>query len=71
MVYPEDIKAKEALEFLARRQHLSYQIFLITLTDFKNLLKKYRTLRGEVTRALEELETELKEEKVGMQAHWL
>jgi len=28
------------------------------------LLKKYRSLRGEVTRALEELETELKEEKI-------
>lgn len=64
MVYPEDIKAREALEFVARRQNFSYQIFLITLTDFKNLLKKYRTLRGEVTRALEELETELTEEKM-------
>jgi len=64
MVYPEDIKTHEALEFLARRQKLSYRVFLITLTDFKNILKKYRTLRGEVTRALEELETELKEERI-------
>lgn len=64
MVYPEDIKAREALEFLARRQKLSYQICLITLTDFKKLLKKYRTLRGEVTRALEELETELEGKKI-------
>lgn len=64
MVYPEDLKAREALEFLARQQKLSCQIFLITLSDFKNLLKKYRTLKGEVTRALEELETELKEEKI-------
>lgn len=64
MVYPENIKAREALEFLARRQKISYQVCLITLTDFKNLLKKYRTLRGEVTRALEELETELGEKKI-------
>lgn len=63
MVYPEDIKAKEALEFLARRHKISYQISLITLTDFKNLLKKYRTLKGEVTRALQELETEMEERK--------
>jgi type IV pilus assembly protein PilB len=68
MVYPEDIKAQEALEFLARRQKISYQVFLITLTDFKNLLKKYRTLRGEVTRALEELETELRAEKIEARA---
>lgn len=64
MVYPEDIKAQEALEFLARQQNLSYQTFLITLNDFNKLFKKYRTLKGEVTRALEELETELKEEKI-------
>ncbi len=64
MVYPEDIKAQEALEFLARQQKLSYRVLLITLSDFNKLLKKYRTLRGEVTRALEELETELREERV-------
>lgn len=64
MVYPEDIKAQEALEFLTRQQKLSYQVFIISLSNFNNILKKYRTLKGEVTRALEELETELKEEKV-------
>jgi len=64
MVYPEDLKAREALEFLARQNKFSYRIFLITLTNFNELLRKYRTLRKEVTRALEELETELKVEKV-------
>lgn len=63
MVYPEDINAREALEFLARRQNLSYKVFLICLSDFRNLFKKYRTLKQEVGRALEELETELHEEK--------
>jgi len=66
MVYPEDLKAREALEFLARQHRLSYQVFLITLSNFNQLLKKYRTLKKEVSRALEELETELKaEEKEG------
>jgi len=64
MVYPEDLKAREALDFLARQNKFSYRVFLITLTNFNELLKKYRTLRKEVTRALEELETELKVEKV-------
>jgi type IV pilus assembly protein PilB len=64
MVYPEDINAQEALEFLARQQKLSYQVFLITLSSFNTLLKKYRSLRGEVTRALEQLETELQEENI-------
>jgi len=66
MVYPEDLKTREALEFLARQNKFSYRIFLITSSNFNELLRKYRTLRKEVTRALEELETEIKkEEKVG------
>ena len=68
MVYPEDLKAREALEFLARQSKFTYQIFLITLSNFNELLRKYRTLKKEVTRALEELETELKAEKVKIQA---
>ncbi|GAI28971.1 unnamed protein product, partial [marine sediment metagenome] len=64
MVYPEDLKAREALKFLARQGPFTYQVFLITPTTFSNLLKQYRTLRREVGRALEELEVELKEEKV-------
>ena len=60
MVYPEDLKSKEALKFLARRQKLDCRVFLITPTFHYEVLKKYRTLRKEVGRALEELETELK-----------
>jgi len=66
MVSPEDLKAQEALKFLARQGKFSYQVFLITLTSFNNLLKQYRTLKREVSRALEELETELREEKTGV-----
>ncbi len=62
MVYPENIKAKEALKFLARQNKFSYKIALITLGDFDKLLKQYRTLKGEVKRALVELEDELKVE---------
>ncbi len=64
MVFPEDLKAREALEFLARQSKFSYQIFLITLTNFNKILRKYRTLRKEVTGALEELEAELKVEEI-------
>jgi len=63
MVYPEDLKAREALKFLARQEKFTYRVFLITLTTFNNLLKQYRTLRREVGKALEELEVELKGEK--------
>jgi len=63
MVYPEDLRAQEAAKFLARRQKASYKIFLITITSFREVLKKYKNLRKEVTRALEDLEQELESEK--------
>lgn len=66
MVYPDDLKAQEALKFLARQGSFNYSVFLITPTTFKNLLKQYRDLKREVGLALEELETELKTERVKM-----
>lgn len=63
MVYPEDLKAQEALKFLSRQGNLSPKIFLINFSTFESLLKQYRTLREEVKRALGELEVELKKEE--------
>lgn len=63
MVYPEDLKTQEALKFLARQGKFSFKVFLITPTDFNNLLKKYRTLKKEVSLALEELEVEMGRER--------
>jgi len=65
MVYPEDLKAQEALKFLTRQEKVAYQVFLITPTTLDNLLKQYRTLKKEVSKALEELEEEIKDERVG------
>lgn len=63
MVYPEDLKAQEALKFLARQGKFDYRVFLITPTTFNEILKKYRTLKKELGKALEELKTELISEK--------
>ena len=68
MVYPDDLKAREALEFLARQNRFTYNVFLITISNFNEILKKYRTLKKEVTIALEELETEMEEEQKGQKA---
>lgn len=59
MVYPEDLKAKEALKFLARQGKFSYKPSLITLSDYERVFKKYKNLRKEVEKALEELEVEM------------
>lgn len=63
IVYPEDLKTQEALKFLARQGGFEYRVNLITLTDFNNIFKQYQTLKREVTKALEELETEIRAEK--------
>lgn len=68
MVYPEDLKAQEALKFLARQFNFTYKVFLITPTNFEKISKQYKTLRGEVEKALEELEGELKTAEAGVPA---
>ncbi len=59
MVNPDDSKAREAVEFLSRQRKFNYKVFLITLTNFDEILRKYRSLKKEVTVALAELETEI------------
>ncbi|MCH8986837.1 type II/IV secretion system protein [Patescibacteria group bacterium] len=61
MVYPEDEKAQEALKFLARQGNFSYNTSLVTLTTFESLIKQYRNLKGEMQKALAELEKEVGE----------
>ncbi len=63
MVNPDDLKAKEALRFITRQSGLETKIFIISLAGFKDVLKQYRTLRGEVKKALQELEKELEAEE--------
>ena len=62
MVSPDNLKAREALRFIIRRSGLESKIFAIDLTGLNNVLKQYRSLRGEVKKALEELQGELEAE---------
>ena len=41
MVYPEDLKAQEALKFLSRQGGINYKVFLITPSTLKGLLNQY------------------------------
>lgn len=58
MVYPDDLKAQEALKFLAREHQFAYQVVLITPKILALLLGKYRDLKKEVGKALEEFQEE-------------
>lgn len=58
-VDPNDIEARDALNFISARIGLPYKLYLVSLDDFKAAFEKYEGLSGEVTKALSELETEL------------
>ena len=63
LVDPDDVKAQEALNFLASRNGLVTQVFKITEDDWLSLIKQYAGLGEEVGEALEGLRKELAEEK--------
>lgn len=57
MVEPDDIEARDALNFISSKVDLPFKIFIISEADFKKVLEIYKGLSGEVTKALDELET--------------
>lgn len=59
MVNPDDMEAREALQFIVSKLNLSFRIFLISESDFESVLEDYKGLHGEVTKVLGELETAL------------
>ncbi|MFH1671237.1 MAG: GspE/PulE family protein [Candidatus Portnoybacteria bacterium] len=63
MLNPENLKARDALRFIVRSSGLESKIHLISPTGLKNILKQYRSFRGEVKKALKELEQELEEKE--------
>ncbi|MBI2003628.1 MAG: type II/IV secretion system protein [Parcubacteria group bacterium] len=64
MLNPEDTDALEALKFIAQDKGLAVEKYVIGLDDYLAILKKYRTLSGEVGEALEELNQELEKEEI-------
>ncbi len=60
---PDNIEARDALNFIAEKVSMPFKAFLITENDFKKVLEVYKGLSGEVTKALTELDGELSEEE--------
>ena len=58
MLHPDDPGSEAALQFIGSRANMPIRIFVITPSDFENVLKEYRGLSGEVTKALGEFEKE-------------
>lgn len=57
MIAPENIEAREALQFISSNLDTPFKIFLISRTDFNNVISEYQGLGGEVNKALGEFST--------------
>jgi len=59
IVDPDNIEARDALNFIASKNDIPYKIFIISLDDYKKVIESYKGITGEVSKALSELETVL------------
>ncbi len=69
IVDPNNLEARDAVNFIASKNDLPFKLFLISDTDFVEALKFYKGLSGEVTKVLTELETDLSDEEKELQEH--
>lgn len=65
IVDPDNMEARDALNFISSKNDLPYKVFLISEADFQKIVQLYKSLSGEVNKALTELETELTTEEGG------
>ncbi len=68
IVDPENIEARDALNFIASKLNMPFKLYLISMADFEKVIDDYKGLSGEVTKALTELETELSVDVENMSA---
>ena len=66
IVDPENIEARDALNFIASKLNMPFKLYLISISDFEKVIDDYKGLSGEVTKALTELETELSDDVEGV-----
>lgn len=61
MVDPDNLEARDALQFISSKLNIPFKFFLISYSDFAALMENYKGLSGEVNKALSDLEGELSE----------
>ncbi|QQG38219.1 MAG: type II/IV secretion system protein [Candidatus Kaiserbacteria bacterium] len=64
MVDPDDIQAFDALNFITRGSGMPFKVYQISEGDFERIQKMYRGLGGEVDKAVTDLQTEQKKDKI-------
>lgn len=62
MVDPDDIEARDALNFISTKIGMPFKIFLISEDDFAKVFEMYKGITSEVSRSLSDLEMEMRNE---------
>jgi len=56
---PDNLGARDAIQFIASKLGVPFKLYLISREGFERIIDQYKGLKGEVNKALSELETEL------------
>ncbi len=55
MLYPDDLKAQEALKFIAKQLRTNLGIYIVTPTVWETVLRRYSSYQGEVAAAIKSI----------------
>ncbi len=58
IIDPDNIEARDALNFIAAKSNITYKLFILSEEDFGRGIEMYKGLTGEVTQALSDFEKE-------------
>ncbi len=64
VINPENVQAMDALQFISSKVGIPFKVFLISKTDYENVLDVYKGMSNQVSEALDSLEEE--EDKKGL-----
>lgn len=56
MLHPEDLRAQEAIKYIAKRLHLGIKIYVVTQSDLKRLWTQYQTFAEDLRKILTDLQ---------------
>ncbi|HEY1037726.1 MAG TPA: GspE/PulE family protein [Candidatus Paceibacterota bacterium] len=68
VVDPDNIEARDALNFISAKLNMPFKIYIVSEDDFQKVFDSYKGLTGEVSKALGDLESEFAGAKVEVTA---
>ncbi len=67
MVQPDDLKAQEALKFIAHEAHLNLGVVIVSYSDWQQMMRKYSPYKSEVQEAIQALHLKSSDDLVSLE----